>query len=221
MIVHDYPQRSEAWHRARLATPTCSQADRILTPAKLQPAAGAETYLVELLQEYLTGYPFDVGSSQYMDRGTEMEPEARDWYALVHGGELKPVGFITNDNGTFGGSPDSLVGDLGLLELKVPAMHTHLRYWRKPERLAADYRGQVQAQLWVSEREWCDVCSFNPDLPPVVIRVTRDETYIHHFAAALSSFVDALEDAKKELAPYRRTAPTIAAVEAAEAANAA
>jgi hypothetical protein len=211
----------------RLGVPRASRADDILTPKTGKPSASAGKYMNQLLAEYLLGHPIDWGgASLYMDRGTAMEPQAREWYALVHGGELTPVGFITTEagtfgTGTFGCSPDSLAGDDGLLEVKCPAIHTFIGYLRDPASLVAEYRGQVQAQLWVSEREWCDLLAFHPDLPPVVQRVTADDVYRHHFRAAVNSFVDALEDAKKELAPYRRTAPTIAAVEAAEAANAA
>jgi hypothetical protein len=216
MIVHRIEQRTPAWDALRLGRPTSSAADLILTPAKLEPSKSAAKYLNKLLAEWLLGYSLDGDATQYMERGTALEPDAREWYALVHGREVEPVGFITTDDGVFGGSPDALVGDLGMLEIKCPGIVGHIGYMRSPASLVAEYRGQVQTQLWVSEREWVDLLSFHPELPPVVQRVERDDRYIHAFAGAVYPFADALAEAKRELAPFRRADPTIAAVEAAE-----
>lgn len=204
MKVHEVEQRSPEWEALRLGIPTASAADRILTPAKLRPSSQAGTYRNQLLAEWLLGHPIDWGgSSQFMERGTAMEPEARARYEFDHDVEARVVGFLGTDDGWFGGSPDSLVGDDGGLEIKCPAIHTHIGYMLDPAALMSEYRGQVQAYLYITRREWWDLMSYHPELPPVVERVYPDPEYLAAFDAVLKGFVADLEDCREKLAPHR------------------
>src|ERR1051326_7063323 len=102
--------------------------------------------------------------------------------------------------GRMGASPDRLVGDDGQLELKCPSPETHVRYLLFPQKgVDAEYRVQVQGQLYVTKRAWCDVVSYHPDLPSVIVRVERDEEYIALLAEALTTFCAQLAEGKAEL----------------------
>lgn len=204
MKILDVVQGSPEWLRARLGIPTASQVDRILTPAKLKLSSQAGGYRNQLLAEWLCGYPIDWGgSSQFMERGTDMEPEARAFYELQHDVEARTVGFVVRDDGLFGGSPDSLVGEDGGLEIKCPALHTHIGYLLDPEALVAEYRGQVQAYLYLTGRAWWDILAYNPELPSVVQRIERDEAYIAALDQVLGLFLADLARARAQLEPHR------------------
>ena len=136
-----------------------------------------------------------------MDRGTEMEPRARGWYEIVRDVTVAQVGFIARDDGRVGVSPDGLVDDDGGLELKVSNAATHVAYALNPGTLTAKYRGQVQAALYVTERKWWDIASYNPCIEPVVERVLPDPAYIAAFVPALDAFLARLDAALARLRP--------------------
>lgn len=212
MKIIDVVQGSPEWHAARLGIPTCSQADRILTPKTLKPSSQAATYRNQLLAEWLFGYPMDwTGASQWMERGTEMEAEARAAYELEMGVDVQQVGLILRDDEMFAGSPDGLVGDDGGLEIKCPAIHTHIGYLLNPDSLADEYRGQVQSILALTGRDWWDLWSYNPDLPPVRVRITRDAEYASAFDKALSAFVANLRTGREMLREYKQAPQAVEA----------
>lgn len=206
MKILNVQQGSPEWLRARLGIPTASQVDRLLTPAKLKISSQATLYRNQLLAEWLCGYPIDWGGqSAFMERGTDMEPEARAFYELQRDVEAQTVGFVLRDDGLFGGSPDSLVGKDGGLEIKCPALHTHVGYLLDPAALEAEYRGQVQAYLYLTGRAWWDLIAYNPELPAVVRRIERDEAYIAALDAVLEVFLAELAQARTVLEPHRST----------------
>ena len=116
---------------------------------------------------------------------------------------MRAVGFVLRDDGEVGGSPDRLVGEDGGLEIKNPAMHTHIGYLLDPPSLVADYAPQVQGYLYLTGRAWWDVLSYNPDLPPLVARVEPDAAFQAALDGALDTFLSELRDAKELLAEYR------------------
>lgn len=191
MIIHDVQQGSTSWLAIRAGIPTASNFDRILTP-KGKPSAQAEKYMHKLLAEKLMGHPAIEFSGPWLERGKELEGDARAYYESMRDLDTERVGFITNDAKTIGASPDSLVGDDGLLELKVPAEHTHVAYMLTRS-VDAEYYPQVQGQLWVTERKWLDIMSYHPEMPPAIIRVERDEKYIAILSAAVEAFSAQLE----------------------------
>jgi len=200
VIVHRCPQGGEDWKRLRLGVVTGSGFDNILTPATLKPAK-SEKYLALLVAETLLGKPVDETSSEWTDRGTEMEPRARGWYEVVRDVAVEQVGFIARDDGRVGCSPDGLVGDDGGLEIKCPAAHTHVGYALNPATLAAAYRGQVQASLYITGRKWWDLLSYNPEIESVVVRVEPDPAYIAALVPALDAFLARIDAAVEQLRP--------------------
>ena len=201
MKVHDVTQGSPEWKALRLGIPTCSRFSDILTPKTLKPSSSATKYVAELCAEWMLGSPLVDISSGAMDRGTEMEDEACESYFHLHDDRVRLVGFVTNDEGTVGGSPDALVGDDGGLEIKVPMLKTHAAYLISDGLLARTYWAQVQGYLWLTGREWWDVFAYhpNPGIPNVLERVTVDERWQSAFHGALELFDMNLAVAKERL----------------------
>lgn len=204
MIKLDVEQGTPEWEAARIGIPTASRFDEILTPKTLKPSTSATKYRSQLLAEWLCGTSIDFsGNSGFMDRGKEMEPEARAWYEFSRKCEIDRVGFVLRDDGETGGSPDGLVGVDGGIEIKCPAIHTHIGYLLEPATLVSDYRGQTQGYMYLTGRAWWDVISYHPDLPKVVQRIPRDEEYIAALDRALNVFIEYLTAAKKQLEPHK------------------
>ena len=112
-----------------------------------------------------------------MERGLIVEAEAADWYEFDQDVTVQRVGFITDDDHTVGCSPDRLVGDEGLLEIKAPLPHTQVEYWISGE-VSERFRPQLQGQLYVSQRSWVDIVCWHDVLPKVVMRVEPDKKFI-------------------------------------------
>lgn len=185
---HFIDQYSDAWDKVRLGIPTASQMSRIITPGG-KPSDSWKDYAYHLLAERLLERPVDTYKSAAMERGSQMEPLAVEWYEWDRDLQTKPIGFITNEARTVGASPDRLVGDVGLLEAKAPMPQTHVKYLLTGE-IDKKYWPQLQCQLFVSEREWVDILAWDSVLPRIVIRVTRDEPYIACMEKLLDDFND-------------------------------
>lgn len=206
MITLDCKQGSEEWLAARVGLPTASSYEKILTPAKLQPSTQAVPYRNQLLAEWIIGHYLGDDQNAYMDRGADMEASARAFYELQSNVEVEQVGFILRADERTGGSPDGLVGDDGILEVKCPSLHVHIGYVLDNDALAAKYKAQVQGYLYLTDRQWAHILSYNPIMPSVLVRVERDEKYIGALGPALDAFCDHLDQCKEVLAGYRRLA---------------
>ncbi len=192
MIVHDVIQGTQEWLALRAGIPTASCFDKILTPTG-KASTQAIKYMHQLLAERMMGHPVTEFVSTWMDRGQQLEAEAVAYYELQRDAETIKIGFVTNDDRTIGASPDRFVGHDGLLEIKVPREHTHVGYLLTHE-VDAEYRPQVQGQLWVTGRKWADVLSYHPEMPPALVRVERDEAFIAKLSAAIGEFSATLEE---------------------------
>ncbi len=195
MIIVDCEQGGEMWLQSRVGLPTASQFGRIITAKTCKPSSQATSYLHEIAAEYMLGEPLDNHKSQFMERGTHLEPDARKWYAFQEDCDVREVGFCLRDDRLVGGSPDGLVGDDGMLEIKCPSPKVHVGYMDSPESLADVYRPQVQGNLWITGRQWCDIVSYHPEplvMKPVVYRVFRDEPYIETLAELVDAFIERL-----------------------------
>jgi len=164
------------------------------------PAAARLKYLRTLAGEIIRGTPEEEGySSAAMERGKVMEEEARELYAFARGVEPLQVGFVRNGN--VGASPDSLIGDDGGLEIKTALAHIQIDRLMKVE-LPSEHKAQVQGNLWITERAWWDFVSYSPGLPPMILRVKRDEAYISKIAAAVDAFNSELADVVEKIRHY-------------------
>lgn len=180
-------QGTPEWFAIRGGIPTASNFAAVLAKGE---GKTRKSYLYKLLAERFTGEPADNFQNDHMIRGREMEAEARDLYALTRDVDLERVGFIRN--GGVGCSPDSLIGDDGMLEIKTKMGHLLLEVL-EADRLPPEHIAQVQGQLWVAEREFCDFVAYWPRLPLFVKRVTRDEEYIAKLSLELDRFCTDLD----------------------------
>ncbi len=197
-VYHKCEPRSEEWRKLRLGIPTASEAHKIVTPTgKLSKQA--EGYAHLLLAELMLGRELDDVQTEYMVRGVELEDKAIDSYEFATTRETSPGGFITVDDGSYGCSPDRLVGDDGILEMKCPAANTHVGYLDDPLSMAIDKQPQTQMQLLVTGRDFVDLVSYHPELPLLVQRVKRDERYIDILRVALAAFCQQLISMRRHL----------------------
>lgn len=197
MIVLDIEQGSDAWHKARIAIPTASNFDKIITPTG-KASTQARKYMLTLAVEAVTGLREESYQSSAMLRGVELEPQARAFYEFTTGNQVEKTGFIFNDEKSFGCSPDGLVGDDGLIEIKCPLAHTIAEYLLDGE-APSEYVPQIQGQLLITGRKWTDFLAYFPNLKPLLIRVERDEVYIAKLKELLDNFNKELKQTVEKL----------------------
>jgi YqaJ-like viral recombinase domain len=189
--IFDCEQGSEAWFACRAGLPTASEFATVMASGK----GGGESktrrkYMLTLIGEVLTGAVVEGYTNAHMERGKAMESDARDMYAFMTSTEPKSVGFMRR--GRAGASPDSLIDDQGLLEIKTKLPHLQLECLLDG-RLPPEHLAQVQGQLWISGRQWLDFCSYWPGLPLFRIRVSRDEAYIARIKVAVDEFLGEMD----------------------------
>jgi hypothetical protein len=201
----DVPQYSEKYDRLKLGLPTSSNFKRIITPVEGRRSTEWRAYAHYLIAERMLGRKVDTYTSPYMDRGLEMEPAAVAWYVWATGTpeeEIQEIGFITDDARTVGCTPDRLVGDTGLIEVKCPMPPAQVGYLLDGVERA--HWPQLQGQLYVAEgREWTDVVAYHDVLDRAVVRVYRDEPYIKKIAAELDHLNDYIEDSMAKIKAKR------------------
>lgn len=189
MKVYGFPQYSDEWNEIRAGIPTASCADKILTPTgKL--SAQSDKYLNELLAERAGYGDAPTEPTEWMLRGLEMEPEARAYFEFEKGLTVTEVGFITNEDGTAGCSPDGLIDGAIGWESKCPKASTQIGYLRTGE-LPAYYKPQVHFSMAVTGLDKWWFMSYFPGLDPLIVLVERDE-YTEKVAAAVKQFTDRL-----------------------------
>ena len=189
--IFECEQGSPEWFSVRLGMPTASEFATLLSTGR----SGGEsktrrTYLYKLAGERITGTPMESYTNKYMERGKALEPEARNYYAFLTNSKLQRVGFIKNTNK--GCSPDSLIGNDGMLEVKTEAPHLLIERL-ETDKLPDDHYAQLQGNLWVSEREWIDALIYFPGMPASLKRVFRSDEYIKNLAIAVDKFNDELD----------------------------
>jgi putative phage-type endonuclease len=201
MRIMNHEQRSPEWFAARCGVMSASNFDKLITSTG-KPSTQIDGYINQMIADKIIGYVPSNGAEQpnaAMQRGTDMEPEARAYYELI-ATPVVEVGFCLHDEYEFGCSPDGLVGDDGLLEIKCPSAHTQIEYI-KSNSIPSKYVAQVQGQMLVTGRKWCDFLSYHPDLKPLLVRVQRDADFIRALQAILLSAIDKIQDGVRECKP--------------------
>lgn len=180
-------QRDPLWFAKRAGKITGSRFADVMNITKSGPGAARRALVATLAIERLTGECAETYQNGAMARGIELEPEARAAYESHMGVLVEEIAFICHpDLHYVGVSPDGLVCDEGMVELKCPAnLAKHLDALLKGEH-ATEYRWQIQGQMWVAGRQWNDAASFDPRYPEglrlAIKRVERDEKAITELA---------------------------------------
>lgn len=193
-------QGSDEWHSARFGLPTASRFKDVLAKGE---GKTRRRYMLDLIGERLTGEGAESYTNVHMERGKAMEAEARDLYRFMTDNEPEQVGFIKNE--TAGCSPDSIIGEKGLLEIKtkLPALQIEVIL---ADKVPSEHIAQIQGSLWVSGREWCDFVSYWPRLPLFVKRVYRDEEYIKNLADEVARFNQEMFALIERISPTEKAA---------------
>ncbi|WP_432846019.1 lambda exonuclease family protein [Amycolatopsis sp. CA-161197] len=194
MSLIEYPdviQGSDEWHDQRRGIVTASVVGQLVTPKALKIAANdkSRSIVAQLVAERITGYTDPTYVGDDMLRGVEDELRARDLYAEVYQRPVREVGFLLRKEGTWqlGYSPDGLVGDDGLIEVKAPRAKGHLSTILADD-VPAEYMAQCQAGLLVSGREWLDFISFSGGMPMWHKRVLPEPAWQDAIVAAVEQF---------------------------------
>ena len=197
-------QRSEEWFEARLGKVTASRvADLLATIRSGAWAASRKNYAAELVTERLTGKALPPYSNDAIQWGVDQEEPAREAYSKRTGNEVEETGFVDHPSiANSGASPDGLVGEEGLIEIKCPTTATHI-----DTLLGADvnerYRLQMMWQMACTGRQWCDFVSFDPRLPEqmqvFVKRFERDDEEIKEIEEHVRVFLEEVEETTRKL----------------------
>lgn len=201
-IFHDLIQGTPEWFEARAGLPTASEFKTVQAEGKSGSASITRAkYLRQLAGEILTGEPAPAGyTNDHMARGQEQEDDARRLFSLITDLEPVQVGFVRE--GRAGCSPDSLIGDDAGLEIKcaIPAVQIErLQLGRLPP----EHVAQVQGSLWVTGRKHWHFVSYCPRLPPLIVRVERDEAYIASLTKAVEAFNQELDNIVQSIRTYQ------------------
>ena len=202
-MIEMMDQGSEAWFQVRIGKVTASRVADIIAKTKSGYSTSRDNYMAQLVCERLTGQKGESFTNAAMQHGTETEPLARAAYEALKDVLVDEVGFVPHPSIKMAGaSPDGLVGDDGLLEIKCPNTATHIDTLLS-ESVPTKYFTQMQFQMACTGREWCDFVSFDNRLPEelqlFVKRVPRDDVYIRLIEAEIVQFIAELDEKIEKL----------------------
>ncbi len=196
-------QGSMEWHQARCGSVGASQIADVMARTKTGYGASRANLMARVICEKLTGVPSESFTNAAMQWGTETEPQARAAYELETGNQVTEVGIVKHPTiiGTHC-SPDGLINDDGLIEIKAPTTATHIDFLLSGD-IDGKYIKQMQWQMACTGRPWCDFVSFDPRLPVnlqlKIVRVMRDEVVIYEMETEVKKFLDEVSGKVKKL----------------------
>jgi len=196
-------QRTEEWFAARMGKVTASRVADVIAKTKTGYSTSRENYLAQLVCEVLTGKPAESFTNAAMQWGVDQEPLARAAYESYQNVLVDEVGFLTHPTiWESGASPDGLVGDLGMVEIKCPNTATHIDTLLT-QTVPGKYNTQMQWQMACAGRHWCDFVSFDPrmplDLQLFVKRVEYDPPYVAMLEKEVIQFLGDLDNKVAQL----------------------
>lgn len=199
----DIVQGTPQWFAARLGKATASCFVNVLAAPK---SVARRNYIAKLALEIVTGEKDGGYQTAAMTSGIEREGPARKMYQNLTGELVDETGFWLHDTLDAGASPDGLVGEDGLIEIKCPSPGVYLSYLHLPAE-PPEYTAQIQGQLWITGRKWCDFVSYHPDFPEeaqlIVRRIPRDDAYIATLSAAVAAFMEEVRAEVSFIRNYR------------------
>lgn len=186
-------QGSDEWKALRLGKVTASRVADVVAKTKTGFSASRANYMAQLIAERLTDTVAEAYTNAAMQHGTETEPEARAAYEFYHGVTVTEVAFVPHPRiDQAGCSPDGLVNENGLVEIKCPNTATHLETLLG-QAVPAKYETQMQFQMACTGRQWCDYVSYDPRMPEnmrlFVKRLPRNEARIKELETEIAAFL--------------------------------
>jgi len=206
-MIEMMDQGSESWFQIRIGKVTASRVADVIAKTKTGYSASRDNYMAQLICERLTGLKGESFTNAAMQHGTDTEPLARAAYEALQDVLVDEVGFVPHPTIEMAGaSPDGLVGDDGLLEIKCPNTATHIETLISKV-VPSKYNTQMQFQMACTGRKWCDFVSFDNRLPEMfqlfVTRVPRDEVFIRLIESEIVQFIAELDDKINKLMKVR------------------
>lgn len=191
-------QESAEWMQDRAGKFTASRASDLMAKTRTGPSASRGNLLALLAVERITGQCVETYQNAAMARGSELEGEARDAYSFETGIAIQECGFVQHPTMPYVGcSPDGLIGDSGLVEIKCPAsMQKHLESLRSGAH-AQEYRWQLQHQLMVTGRDWVRAISYDPRFP---VGLQIAEVLVNRDESAIKELLEEIDKAEIEIA---------------------
>ena len=191
-------QGTAEWFQARLGKVTASKVFEIMSKTKTGYGAGRKNYMAELLCQRMTGNREESYINAAMQRGTDLEPVARFAYELKTSYQVSEIGLIDHPTiSGFAASPDGLVNEDGMLEIKCPNTATHIDFLQsgKPD---GKYQWQMLAQMSCAGRQWCDFVSYDDRMPEgldmKIVRFERDDAKIFEMETEIKLFLKELDE---------------------------
>jgi putative phage-type endonuclease len=209
--MNEIIQRSPEWFTARLGKVTASKVADVMAKTKTGYAASRETYATQLVLERITKTKAEGFTSQAMQWGIDQEPFALAAYQIYCGWDTQTVGFVPHPTIEMAGaSPDALVDDDGLVEIKCPESKGMIETLLS-QKVPSKYFAQIQFQLACTGRKWADYCVFDPRMPEkaqlFVARIFRDDRYIAEIEAEIVKFLAEVNSQVKQLTDYIENRP--------------
>jgi putative phage-type endonuclease len=192
-VTEEIIQGSDEWKALRLGKVTASRVADVVAKTKSGYGASRANYMAQLIAERLTGVAAETYTNAAMQHGTETEPEARAAYEFYQGVTVQEVAFVTHPSiNQAGASPDGLIGEDGLVEIKCPNTATHLETLLG-QAVLAKYETQMQFQMACTGRAYCDFVSYDPRMPEnmrlFIRRVNRDDRRIKELEDEVAGFL--------------------------------
>ena len=192
MKIYNFEQRTEDWYNIRKGKMTASNAETIIANGK-----GLETYIYNLMAEYYSSAEKENYINADMQRGIDLEPEARLEFEFYTDLDVQEVGFIEY-NDFIGVSPDGLIGDDGLIEIKCPNDSIYFKLLLS-NKIKPEYIAQMQMQMYVTDRQYCYFVSYNPNFEKslYIKKINRDEEMIDKLKKGLERGTELIKEIKK------------------------
>ena len=190
-------QRSDEWFKIRCGKVTASRVSDVIAKTKSGWGASRANYMAQLIAERLTGEVADSYTNSAMQWGTDHEDEARTAYEFYENEGVQEIGFVKHQKLESGASPDGLVGDDGLIEIKCPNTGTHIQTLLD-QKIPRKYETQMLWQMECTGRKWCDFVSYDPRMPEnlklFVKRFECDDERLDEIRTMVADFIGEFED---------------------------